>query len=59
MARFNLYKGNGKIFFFERIKGLERRPIYQPELSTYLFYGKGKLLQIDFNVSNKFINILK
>jgi glycosyltransferase involved in cell wall biosynthesis len=55
MVRFNLYKGNGKIFFFERIKGLESRPIYQPELSTYLFYGKGKLLQIDFNVSNKFI----
>ena len=55
MIRFNIYYGNNKIFFYNRIKGLANRPIYQPELSTYLFYGKGILLQIDFNVSNKFI----
>ena len=55
MIRFNLYIGNNKIFFYNRIKGLENKPIFQPELSTYLFYGKGTLLQIDFNVSNKFI----
>ena len=55
MIRFNLYYGNGKIFFYYIINGLENGPIYQPELSTYLFYGRGTLLQIDFNVSNKFI----
>ena len=55
MLRFNIYVGNNKIFFYEIIKELESRPIYQPELSTYLFYAKGKIQQIDFNVSNKFI----
>ena len=55
MIRFNIYSGNGKIFFDYIINGLESRPVYQPELSTYLFYGKGRLQQIDFNLSNKFI----
>jgi hypothetical protein len=27
----------------------------QPELFYYLFYGIGKLKQIDFNLANKFI----
>jgi hypothetical protein len=54
MLRFNLFKGN-KIFFQKIVNGLENKIIKQPKLSTFLFYGKGKLLQIDFNVSNKFI----
>jgi glycosyltransferase involved in cell wall biosynthesis len=54
MLRFNLFKGN-KIFFQNIVNGLENKIIKQPKLSTFLFYGKGKLLQIDFNVSNKFI----
>ena len=55
MIRFNIYIGNSNIFANDIIKGLKEKPIYQPQLSTYLFYGKGKLFQIDFNVSNKFI----
>ena len=55
MIRFNLYSGKKGIFFYNLIKTLESRPIFQPELSTYLFYGKGILMQIDFNISNKFI----
>lgn len=54
MIRFNIFTGHN-IFFNKRVKGLENKLIYQPELSTFLFYGKGRLLQIDFNVSNKFI----
>ena len=54
MIRFNLFTGRN-ILFKRRVKGLENKSIYQPELSTFLFYGKGRLLQIDFNVSNKFI----
>jgi len=54
MLRFNLFTGN-KIFFQNIVFGLENKIIKQPKLSTYLFYGKGGLLQIDFNVSNKFI----
>ena len=54
MIRFNIFTGDN-IFFRHRVKGIENKIIYQPELSTFLFYGKGRLLQIDFNVSNKFI----
>ena len=55
MIRFNIYIGNSTIFVNENIKNLDEKPIYQPELSTYLFYGKGILCQIDYNLSNKFI----
>ena len=55
MIRFNIYLGNSKIFVNEIIKDLDEKPIFQPELSTYLFYGKGRLCQIDYNLSNKFI----
>ena len=55
MIRFNIYTGNGNIFVNNIIKGIKSRPVYQPELSTYLFYEKGFLCQIDYNLSNKFI----
>jgi hypothetical protein len=54
MIRFNLFTGKN-IFLKKIVLGLENNLINQPELSTFLFYGKGRLLQIDFNVSNKFI----
>ena len=55
LLRFNLYLNYGKTFFGYITDHIKSRPIYQPELSTYLFYGLGFLKQIDFNVSNKFI----
>jgi len=55
MIRFNIYIGKGRLFFNYIVRKLKSCPIYQPELKTYLFYGLGKLKQIDFNVSNKFI----
>ena len=55
MIRFNIYIGRKSIFHNEIVNGLESRVIYQPELSTYLYYAKGKLQLIDFNLSNKFI----
>ena len=55
MIRFNIYLGKGTILLNNVIKGIKRRPVYQPELSTYLFYAKGFLCQIDHNLSNKFI----
>ena len=54
MIRFNLFTGRN-IFLQKIVLGLENKLINQPKLSTFLFYGKGRLLQIDFNVSNKFI----
>jgi glycosyltransferase involved in cell wall biosynthesis len=53
IIRFNMYLGNRKVKennFVEKSK-----PIYQPKLSTYLFYGNDELGQFDFNIANKFI----
>ena len=55
LIRFYIYEGKGKIFFGNHIIHLPSKNIYQPELSTYLFYALKRIYQIDFNVSNKFI----
>ena len=55
MLRFNLYIGKNNIFFSNCANPTPSRPVYQPELKTFLFYATGILRQIDFNVSNKFI----
>ena len=55
LIRFYIYEGKGKIFFGNYIIHLPSKNIYQPELSTYLFYALKRIYQIDFNVSNKFI----
>ena len=55
IIRYNLYKGNGRIKLDYIIYKLISKPIYQPELSSYLFYGSGKLEQIDYYITNKFI----
>jgi glycosyltransferase involved in cell wall biosynthesis len=55
MIRFNIYLGNGNIFFDYFVNKLKVKTIFQPELKTYLFYGLGTLEQLDFNLSNKFI----
>ena len=60
MIRFNIYLGNKNIFMYKEIKYLVDKSIYQPELSSYIFYGLGYLKIIDPMISNKFIkrNIL-
>jgi len=37
------------------IKHLEKKPIYQPDLTTYLYYGNGELQRLDGVIYNKFI----
>ena len=54
MIKFNLYL-DYTVYYENIVKGLEDKIVNQPELSTFLYYGKEKLLQIDFNISNKFI----
>lgn len=53
LIRFIIYMKNQKeinqIFFFYN------KSIYQPELSTFVFYSLGFLRENDFNISNKFI----
>ena len=60
MIRFNIYLGSKNIFMYEDIKYLVDKSIYQPELSSYIFYGLDYLKIIDPMISNKFIkrNIL-
>ena len=53
--RFNIYLGNGKLLLKNLIKNLEGSTVYQPELSTYIFYGTGEIKSIDFYITNKFI----
>ena len=55
MLRFNIYLGNKMIMLSYAINVIKSRPIFQPELKTYLYYALGKLELIDFNISNKFI----
>lgn len=58
MIRFNIYFGHNRIFVFDLIKAIKSRPVFQPELKTYLYYATGRLRYIDFNISNKFIKRL-
>ena len=55
IIRFNAYIHYGQTFFGEITNNLKSKPIFQPELSNYIFYGLGFLKQIDFNIWNKFI----
>ena len=55
LIRFYIYTGQGRIYFGSHVIPLPSIPIYQPQLSTYLFRALKILKQIDYNVSNKFI----
>jgi glycosyltransferase involved in cell wall biosynthesis len=55
IIRFNLYLGNGKFINENFVKLQKSRRIYQPELSTYVYYGNYGLEIIDFCITNKFI----
>ena len=56
MIRYNLFdQRENDIFYNSIVNKLDSRRIEQPELFYYLFYGLGKLKQIDFNLANKFI----
>ena len=54
IVRFYAYIGNYK----QEIKtaiNVESRPVYQPELQTYLFYGSNNIGQVDCGIKNKII----
>ena len=48
LIRFNTYIGKRHLFFENFAKNHEDRPIYQPELSTYIFYGNKEIKMIDY-----------
>ena len=57
VIRFNIYDVNKKKIIFNKIiNKLENRPIFQPELSTYIYYGNNNELEIiDYYIHNKLI----
>ena len=55
ILRFDACVGKYTIYMKDIFKKVIIKPIYQPELSSYIFYGKGYLEQIDFVLWNKFI----
>ena len=55
MIRFNIHKINGKLEYNDMNQKDVKKEIYQPELSTYMFYGNNELLIIDYYIHNKFI----
>ena len=56
IIRFISYEGHGKIISEDFVKFRTNRPIYQPELSTYMYYGNRELEIIDFYINDKLIN---
>ena len=55
MIRFNVYQGPRGDYLIKMVKFLKSRLIFQPEISTFLFYGMGYLHLNDFSIWNKFI----
>lgn len=55
LIRFNSYIGGGKLGFQDLINITESGPVYQPKLSSEIFYGSKELQMVDYYVYNKFI----
>ena len=55
IIRFNTYVGNNKVIFNDIYFINEKNEIYQPELSTYIFYENNELKIIDYYITNKLI----
>ena len=55
IIRFLTYDGGGQIGYEKLLDKLENKPIYQPELSTYLFYATNNLEINDLSINNKLI----
>ena len=60
LIRFNIYSGNKKnLIFYRIINNLKNMPIYQPELSTYIFYGNNNELEIIYIISDSYFFLKK
>ena len=55
IIRFNTYIGNNRVKFNDIYLRNEKKGVYQPELSTYIFYENKQLRIIDFYITNKLI----
>ena len=55
IIRFNIYEGNEKINLDSFVNKIINKKVFQPEISLYLFYGLGKLEELDYYITNKII----
>ena len=55
IVRFLTYDGGGAIGYERFLDKLKDKPVYQPELSTYLFYATNNLEINDLSINNKLI----
>ena len=55
IIRFNMYEGNNKINLNYIVNKIINKIVFQPRLSLYLFYGLGKLEELDYYITNKLI----
>ena len=55
IIKFNTYIGNNRVIFNDIYLRNEKKGVYQPELSTYIFYENNQLRIIDFYITNKLI----
>ena len=56
LIRFYMYLPSTKnIHLHNSLKEFENRQVFQPELSTYIFYRFNELFEIDRNIANKFL----
>ena len=55
IIRFNIYEGNEKINLDSLVNKIINKTVFKPEISLYLFYGLGKLEELDYYITNKLI----
>ena len=55
IIKFNAYIGKKKLLFQNLFDEFQENTIYQPELSTYIYYRNNILSIFEYNIWNKFI----
>ena len=55
LIRFNLYMGDYDLNLSDIVCKLSNKSLYKPKIFQHLFYGFGRLLQIDYYITNKLI----
>ena len=55
VIRFTSYRGNPQTRYNKLIQTLGNKAVYQPELSSYIFYGYREYVMVDYSINNKFI----
>ena len=53
--RYNIYIGNFKLNLAGIVCKIQNKLLYKPYIFLYLFYGFGRLLQLDYYITNKLI----